>query len=138
MRKKGARSVIPQTKPTPLAIQVQGLGSSQAHNPYFFSQLCSMEFPSSSIFCTSLFNDNSIFVTSSKIFNWRYLIAICNIFRPFSSICSTDWGYKLNICSTISTQPDLVARNKGVFIAASWWNYNIRWLFLKWISICCI
>ena len=39
MRKKGARSVTPQTNATRLAIQVQALASAQAHNPYFFSQL---------------------------------------------------------------------------------------------------
>ena len=36
---KGACSVTPQTNATPLAIQVQALASSQAHNPLFFSQL---------------------------------------------------------------------------------------------------
>ena len=122
MRKKGTRSVIPQTNASPLVIQVQGLASSQAHNPFFlflFPTVCSMEFSPSSIFPTSQFIGNFIFITSLKIFNWRYLIATCNMFLPLSSICTIPWGYKLSISLTICTQPEIVAKNKGVFVSPS-------------------
>ena len=42
------------------------------------------------------------------------------MFRPLSSICPTAWGCNLSIFSTISTQPDLAAKSRGVFVDPSY------------------
>lgn len=96
-----------------LAIAKQGFSYLQFQCPLLHQPCEVWNFPDEWYFLLSLLIGIPIFSTRSNICIWWYLIATCKTLRPSLSTYSTAWGYVFSISSTVSVQPDLVAKIKG-------------------------